>query len=90
MSDDFVRRSEGRFYGGSYKIHRDGLSAHVSITLADNASLSTNPDAIVAYSDQIVFSRIFQFKFGKLLNNEPFFEHFLTGPGEVLLAPLIW
>lgn len=90
MADGFVLRSEGRFNGGSYKIYRERFSAHVSIRLADNATLCTNPDAIAAYTGQIVFNRSFQFKFRKLLNNEPFFEHFLTGPGEVLLAPLIW
>ena len=90
MTEDFTVRSEGRFNGGSYKIHRNGSSACLSVTLIDEASLCIDPDVVVAKNGQIVFKRIFQFKFRKLLNNEPFVEHFLIGPGEALLTPPVW
>lgn len=90
MAKRFIRHSEGRFNGGSYKIHRDRLSTHLSVTLADNASFYANPDAIIAKHGQIVYKRSFRFTLQKLVTDDPFFEFVLMGPGEVLLAPPIW
>ncbi|CAF3489056.1 unnamed protein product [Rotaria sp. Silwood2] len=88
--DDFLIRFEGQFDGGFYKITREGSSAILSVTLIDNGSIMVKPDILVARSGNIAFKRAFRFKLRKLLNDDPFFEYFCVGKGEILLAPSIW